>query len=77
MYTHYWITTLKKKKTTKQHPLLGSGFLISKNTQQLLSDAFVGRHVPMEMIEVHQCVVFAMWAMLRHYMEDKWGNQVS
>ncbi|PNF37317.1 TATA-box-binding protein [Cryptotermes secundus] len=59
----------------KQHPLLGSGFLISKNMQLLLSDAFMGRHVPMETIGVHQCVVFAMWAMPRHYMEDKWGSQ--
>jgi hypothetical protein len=38
VYTHYWVRI--SNQTTKQHPLLGSRFLISKYTQQLLSNAF-------------------------------------
>jgi hypothetical protein len=37
-------------KTTKQHPLLGNRFLISKYTQPILSNAFTNKRIPTETI---------------------------
>jgi hypothetical protein len=47
------------KQTTKQHPLLGNTFLISRYTQPLLSNAFANRHVPTEKIGVQEWTVFS------------------
>jgi hypothetical protein len=41
-------------ETTKQRPLLGNRFSISKYTQPLLSKAFANKHIPMEKIGVQQ-----------------------
>jgi hypothetical protein len=57
MWTHYWVTTLKQ--ATEQHLLIGNRFLMSKYMQQLLSNAFANKHVPMEKIGVQneQCFI--------------------
>jgi hypothetical protein len=65
---------MTSKQTVKQHPLLGNGFLIRKNMQPLLGNAFTNKHVPMEMIGVQQWMVFSTLFMTICYKEDNWSK---
>jgi hypothetical protein len=62
------------EQTMKQHPPLGNRFLISKNMQLLLSNAFTNKHVHKEMIEVQQWTVFSALSMPVCYKEDNWSK---
>jgi hypothetical protein len=41
---------MTSEQIAKQHPWLGNRFLMSKCMQPLLSNAFVNKHVPREMM---------------------------
>jgi hypothetical protein len=66
MWARYWVTTTKQ--TSKQHPLLGNRFLISKYASPFLSNAFANKQVTMATIEERLETVFSMRSVPRSYI---------
>jgi hypothetical protein len=63
-----------RNKTTKQHPLLGNRFLISKYTQPLLSRTLAKKRVPTETIGVQQWRMFPTRSVPRCCKEENWSK---